>query len=751
MTNDSLASGVDVRTVSRRDFLVSLVGGLSVGFTMGSGDRALAIDPAAAVVDSQVNSYVRVATNGEVTLLFGGAEMGQGSMSGLAQILAEELMVDWNQITVEQAPASKISYLTGGSGAIKGRYTPLRTAGAAARELLVAAAMLATGDTTRASYAVKSGAVTYTAPDGKSMLWGYGDLAVAAAGPAAQALLPNSIPLTDPANFRIIGQSVARVDIPLKVNGSAKYGIDVWSPDMVFGVIKHCPTIGGVLAKTPTKPASAIAVVPVKASDNRGAVVAGTYNAVAVIADNTWKAKKIAKSLSVAWSLPASTANVDSASLATQAKALMATGTALVADTSLPTATSAEIKTQVSAALTASAKKVGGTFSVPYLAHATMEVLNCTAKVTFNGATPVSCEVWAPNQAANSVVATATAITGLPATAITVHTTFLGGGLGRKIEQDYISQTIQVAMVVQRPVKLTWMREEDFGHDNYRPMALVQADAGLDSANKVAAWSYRTVTPSITAQRGRLAAGTVDSQAVEGAVRLPYNLGTKLVEWVPFLDAGIPVGYWRSVGCSINTFVSESMIDLLAKAAGQDPFTFRYGTMTDARGVAVLAAADQASQWRKTLVKGHAWGVAISQAFNTWVCEVFEISAPTSTSIRVHRVTCVVDCGQVINPNSVTAQMEGGIIHGINAAMWGQITFTQGIAAQTNFNKNRMMRMNEAPQIDVQIIKSTLPPTGTGEPGVPPVAPAIANAYAALTGKRLTALPFFPGATMGGL
>jgi isoquinoline 1-oxidoreductase beta subunit len=543
---------------------------------------------------------------------------------------------------------------------------------------------------------------------------------------------------------------VQRVDIPLKVNGSAKYGIDVWFPNMVFAAIRHCPTIGGVLNGTPAKPYGAIAVVPCKASDNRGAVTAGSYNAVAVVADNTWKARNLARSLRVNWTLPAVTTNVDSAGILAQAQQQLTSGTPLVAEPSNPTPAAADIEGQVAAAMSSAAQSASGVFSFPYLAHATMEPLACAVNVTFSGATPVSCEVWAPSQAASWVVGTAAGITGLPASSIIVHTTFAGGGLGRKIEQDFVSQAIQVAMAVKVPVKLTWMREEDFGHDNYRPCALVQASAGLDAANNIQAWSYRNVSQAILGQRGWLPPGAVDSQAVEGAVGLPYNLGTHVVEWVP-LNVGIPVGFWRSVGSSINAFAVESMVDTLARLAGVDPFAFRYHILTNMRARAVLQAADTLSSWRKSLPAGHAWGVALAESFGTVVAEVVEISQPTSTTLRVHRVACVVDCGQVINPDSVEAQMQSGIIHGMNAALWGQITFLAGVAQQTNFNKNKMMRMGEAPTITVQIMPSTNAPTGTGEPAVPPIAPAIANAYFALSGKRQYSLPFFPGATMGDL
>ena len=400
---------------------------------------------------------------------------------------------------------------------------------------------------------------------------------------------------------------------------------------------------------------------------------------------------------------------------------------------------------------------VDATYTVPHLAHATMEVLNCSVRLTYDSTktTVIKCEIWTPTQAANWVAGTAAALinaaqgTPIAASNVIVNTTYLGGGLGRKIEQDYVSQAIQVALAVKQPVKLTWTREEDMGHDNYRPMAAVRVQAAL-SGSAITAWSVRNVSGAILGQRGWMAPGSVDGQAVEGAVNLPYNLGTFLTEWVP-LPAGIPIGFWRSVGSSINTFAVECTIDELAQKANMDPFAFRYNLISDARRLAVLQAADNMSLWRKSLPAGHFWGVAMAEWNGTIVCEVAEISQPTTTSLRVHRVACAVDCGQVINPNQAEAQMQGGIVHGLNAAMWGQITFTAGKANQKNFNNYRMIRIGEMPQITVQLVSSNNPPSGLGEPAVPPIAPALANAYSRLKGSRVRTLPFFPGAVMGGL
>lgn len=744
-----LATALGERRIDRRGFLTFAARGLAVAFTMPLAGRVAMVSAATPPTSEQLaDAYVYIGNDGRITLYFGGAEMGQGAMSGLAQILAEELMVDWNQVTVRQALVDPVvTYFTGGSSAVSGRYARLRTAGAAAREMLIAAAMQAKGDANRDNYAAASAVVTH-APSGTK--WPYASLADAAAVLPA----PSDLRLTKPEAFRLIGKPVPRVDIPAKVDGSAKFGIDVWSPTMVFAAIKHCPTFGGTLASAPAKPAGAIAVVPCKATETRGSVAAGTVNAVAVVASNTWLAMRLAKSLAVGWKLPATTTNVDSAGILATAQQLMANGPALVAEPAPPAGYTPATYAPVIEPTVASAMgtpTVNATYTLPYLAHATMEVLNCTVDIRWSGATPVSCEIWAPTQGASSVQANAAALTGLPASQITVHTTFLGGGLGRKFEQDYVCQAIQVAIAVKRPVKLTWSREEDFAHDQYRPFALVNVKARL-SSGRIAAWSCRNVSQAILGQRGWLAPGAVDSQAVEGAVRLPYDLPTRLVEWVP-LPAGIPVGFWRSVGSSINAFAVESMMDELALAAGADPFAFRHDHLANSPRVsAVLWAADiMSSSWRKALPAGHAWGVAIAESFGTVVCEVVEISQPSSTSIRVHRVDCVIDCGTVINPDSVAAQMQGAIVHAISATLWGQSTFTAGKANQQNFNRYRVMRLSEMPAVNVQIVKSANPPSGVGEPGVPPLAPAIANAYARLTGRRIRALPFFPGATMGGL
>jgi len=347
------------------------------------------------------------------------------------------------------------------------------------------------------------------------------------------------------------------------------------------------------------------------------------------------------------------------------------------------------------------------TYSFPYLAHACMEVLNCTVNLT-----STSCQIWAPTQVASWVQSTAQALTGLPLTSITVYTTLLGGGLGRKLELDFITQAIQVAMAINKPVKLTWPREEDFGNDMYRPMAVSRVIGGIDSSNNIAAWENRIVTPSILAQRGWISAGAEDGQATEGATGLPYAMTSRLVEFGAH-PSPVPIGFWRSVGLSFNAFVVESFIDEIAHSLNLDPYAYRRTLLANnPRFLAVLDAAATLGGWSSTLPTGHARGIAIAETFGTVVAEVVEISNATTTSVKVLSVACAIDCGRVINPDSVKAQMEGGIVHGLGAALWGHVTFSNGTASVRNFDNYRLVRMADMPQVTVQILNNTNAPTG---------------------------------------
>lgn len=715
--NISPAVGQAPGQMERRDFMISTVGGFLLGFFIDGSNRATLAQGIPAT-QTAVNGYIIVNADETVTIMFGGCELGQGSMTALAQMAAEDLMVDWSAVRVAQAPPSAISYLTAGSSAVLRRWQTLRTAGATARDLLIAAAANYWNCAVSDCFAQSGKVMRKSTP----AVLTYGFLSDKMTG----ITLSGTPLLVDNSAFRIIGKPIQRVDIPSKVNGSAKFGIDIWFPNMVFAVIKHGP-IGAVLAKTPVKPSAAIALVPVTASDNRGAVAKGSQNAVAVVSTNTWQAMQLASNLQLSWNTTG-VSSVDSSAYLTLAQNLVTTGTGNVAETvgSAP------------AALASAATKFDFTYTFPYLAHATLEPLNCT--VLYTGKT---CEVWAPTQAASLALATVAAVTNLPTSAITIHTTFLGGGLGRKIEQDFISQAVQTAMALPNtPVKLTWPRGEDFGHDNYRPMAVIRMQAGLDSAGNVASYIARNVSPSILGQRGRTG---LDTQATEGLTGLRYNFAARFVDQVA-LPSGVPVGFWRSVGHSFNCFAVESLIDEIAVATGRDPLALRQQLcMTDPRATALLQSADTASAWRHSLPAGHAWGIAMSDAFGTLACQVVEVSAATATSLTVNRVALVVDCGFVVNPNQMEAQMQGGIVHGLGAALWGNITFKNGAASVNNFSRYRMVRRAEMPQVTVTMLNSsTAPLGGGGEPGVPAIAPAVAAAYYRLTKTRMRTLPFFP-------
>ena len=545
-----------------------------------------------------------------------------------------------------------------------------------------------------------------------------------------------------------------RQDIPSKCDGSAKYGLDVQVPDMVYAVIKHSPSFGGTLVSTPGTPQGMLAVVPTKviAGTGRGTEVTGAVNAVAVVGPNTWDTWQAARQLHVSWTLPSNAAKLNSAQFIADAQSLAVSAPAYVAGGANPPGTLYTVEGSagpVANALSSSAKVVDATYTLPYVAHACLEVLNCTV----NFVRGVSLEIWAPTQSAKSALQLAMTITGLAANQITVHTMYLGGGLGRKAEVDFISQAIQVAMAIGKPVKLMWPREEDFTRDQYRPMALIHGKAGLDAGGNITGWSYRNISPSILGQRGVPLGPTGDSQGSEGSNALPYNFGSRVVEWVSH-PSPIPVGFWRSVGASLNTFAVESLIDELAAAAGQDPYIFRRSKLTNPRWIAVLDAAASLGNWTSAPPAGHARGIAMGTAFNSIVAQVVEVSNSTATGIRVNRVSIAIDCYVGVNPGQIEAQMQGGMVHGLNAALYGQQTFVNGAAQARNFNKSRMILLGEMPQVGVTIIPNpvaadrTVNIGGAGELGVPTLAPALANAYAKLTGKRQRSLPFFPGATM---
>jgi isoquinoline 1-oxidoreductase subunit beta len=629
-------------SMGRRQFLgTTAAGGMTLGFSLAG---LLPMGAAQAASATQVNTWLNIGSDNSITLTIGASEMGQGSFPGLGQVLAEDLMVDFTRIKLVQGgPVYKVSPApigsainTVGSGVTRNNFWKLRDAGASARETLVLAAMNRLGDGSRSNFTVSNGVITHSS--GQKLT--YGDVAADAAllSPVLGAAL-----VAD-ADLKVIGQSLPRPDIPLKVDGSAKYGLDARVPGMVFAVIKHCPTFGGTLAVTPSRPSGAIAVIPVavSAGTGRGADMAGNVNAVAVVATTTWDAMQAAKQLSPKWNLPANAATWNTDQFFADAQLLADTAPAFVAGAANAPGTRYTVESagDPATALTwPGVKTIDATYKLPYVAHACMEVLSCTVDYVPG----VRCTIYAPTQSANGALALVVLLTGLTAAQITFNTTFLGGGLGRKAEQDFIGQAVQVAMALQRPVQLVWPREEDFSHDQYRPMALVKGRAGVDVNGNVVGWTYRNVSPSILGQRGAVLGTKGDSQGYEAAQDLPYNFGSRLVEWVSHTSP-IPVGFWRSVGASINTFAVESMIDELAAAAGQDPLQFRRARLTNTRWLAVLEAAAALGNWTTPPAKGTARGLAIGTAFNTIAAAVVEVSGTGPTSFTVKKVSVALDC-----------------------------------------------------------------------------------------------------------
>lgn len=739
---------IESPVIDRRAFL-GAGSGLTLAFFLPTGRADAATTTAA------VNSWLSVGSDNSVSLTIGAADMGQGSVAGLAQILCEDLMVDPGRVRIVAGAPSLAnpapvgcSIATVGSSVTRSNYWRMRDAGAAAREMLVSAAMAQIGDANRANYAVKNGVVTH-APSGATRTYGQ----VAAA--AAKLPVPTNAPLVPDSQFTCIGKTFPRPDIPFKVDGSAVYGLDIRLPGMLYAVIKHGPAFGATLAGTPAVPAGMVAVVPTKvvAGTGRGTEVTGAVNAVAVVGSNTWDAWQAAKQLSASWKMPANASALNSSQFLADAKTLMASAPPYVAGGANPPGTLYTVErssADANAAIARAPQVVDATYSLPYVAHACMEVLNCTVDYVAG----TKCVIWAPTQMAKSVLGLANTLTGLPVEKITVHTTYLGGGLGRKAELDFISQAIQVGMKLGKPVKLMWPREEDFTRDQYRPMALVHVRAGIDASGYVGGWTYRNVSPSLLGQRGLVLGPTGDSQGWEASQALPYDFGARLTEWVSH-PSPVPVGFWRSVGASINTFCVESMIDELAKAAGQDPYQFRRARLTDPRWIAVLEAAANAAGWSSAPPAGTARGIAIGEAFDSIVAQVVEVSKNASTgALKVGKVTVAIDCYRPVSPGQIQAQITGGVVHAMNATLYGRQTFANGAAQSKNFDHNRMVRLQEAPSVKVVILPApaaadrNVPIGGVGELGVPTFAPALANAWARLTGTRVRTLPFYPGATM---
>lgn len=702
--------------IGRRGFLTTGVaagGGLLIGLGRTTKARA-------ATASATVNVFVVIAADNTVTIITPGGEMGQGINGGLAQVLAEELPLDWTTLSTTPAPfgnqygrgATK-SQITGGSFNMRGWFPLMLQAGATARELLLAAARQ-THPSSPQPFKAANGVVVDA--NGATVAT-FGSLAPMA---ATMTLAGPSPTLSSPSTYKVIGKAMPRPDVRLKVDGSAIFGLDVRLPGMVYAAVRNSPTIGGTVKSAPASSGSSTVV-------NLG-------NAVVVTGANTWAAIQAASSINVSWTQPAAAALAlaDSASLAKAASALLTGATAAVAETS----------GDVAGALAIASQKLDLTYTLPFLAHGCMEVLNCTVSITKSATGAINgCQMWCPTQAPDWCAATAAKLTGLPLSAITVTTTYMGGGLGRKIEQDYVAQAVATAMAVNKPVKLTWSREEDFGHDWYRPMALGRVQIGLDKGGNITAWANRIVAPSLTRSHGGVPKNGIDGIAIGAATGLPYAFGSRLVEYAE-LPNSVPIGYWRSVGESLSCFMVESAIDEAARAVGVDPYKYRRTLLAaNAPALAVLDAAAKLAGWATPPAAGHARGIAFSPGFGSLCAVVAELALTPAGAVQVVSFNCAVDCGLAVNPDQVVRQIEGGLLQGLNAALWQQVTFNHGAASARNFDNYPMGRMAGCPAINVVIVNQGSALGGVGEVGVPGAAPALANAYAALTGTRKRSLP----------
>ncbi|MBI2071795.1 MAG: xanthine dehydrogenase family protein molybdopterin-binding subunit [Gemmatimonadetes bacterium] len=705
--------------ISRREFLqnASVAGaGLVIGFHLPPGWRNAVASPASrAAPAASLNAWLRIGTDESVLVLVDRSEMGQGVATSLPMLLAEELEADWSKIRIEFAPADK-AYInplfgmqgTGGSTSVRAAWMPLRQAGAAAREMLITAAAQ-TWNVPPSECRAERGVVIH-GPSNRRLTFGQ------LAERAAALPVPQDVPLKDPKGWKIIGTRVRRLDTAPKVDGTAQFGMDVKVPGMLVAVIARSPVFGGKVVRFDATQAKAVpgvrAVVQVSAG-------------IAVVADGYWPAKQGRDALNVTWE-EGPTAAVSSATISQ-----------LFARRGEEAGAVARHDGDPDAGMSGAASTLGATYELPFLAHATMEPMNCTAHVRAD-----SVDIWVPTQFQTGAQQMGAGIGGVPSERVQVHTTYLGGGFGRRFELDFIQEALEVSKAVSAPVKVIWSREDDTQHAQYRPASYHRLRAGLGPAGQPVAWTHRIVAPSIMA---RVFPDTVkdglDGEAVEGGVAMPYDVPNVHVDY-QLTDTGIPVGFWRSVNNSFNAFVVESFIDELSHAAKKDPYQYRRDLLAKApRHLAALNLAASRAGWGTPLPAGRARGIAVYKSFESFVAQVAEVSVARDGTARVHRVVCAVDCGPVVNPGIVEAQMQSGIVYGLTAALWGEITIDRGRVRQSNFHDYRMLRMSEMPVIEVHIVPSTDAQGGVGEPGTPPIAPAVCNALFALTGKRIRTLP----------
>ncbi len=712
MNDGATQSGLSRRTLLK----ASLAGG--GGLLLSLQLPGLAAHAAAPPADFVPNAFIRIAPSGQVTLTMPYVEMGQGTYTSIPMLIAEELEVGLGQVALEHAPPDEKRYgnpilggvqATGGSTTIRAVWQPLRQAGATARIMLVAAAAKR-WNVGPASCRAEKGVVVHTA-SGRRL--GYGALVEA----AAALPVPENVALKRPEDFKLIGTPAKRLDTPAKVNGSAVFGIDARPAGVKIATLAQSPVFGGRLKSVDDSKAKAVRGVRqiVKLDD-----------AVAVVADHMGAATKGLAALVIAWD------DGPHAALSTED---IARDYAAALDN--PGAV-AESRGDVDGAMATAVTKVSAQYQVPFLAHAALEPMNCTVHVRKD-----ACEIWVGNQVLARAQATAAQVTGLPLDKITVHNHLIGGGFGRRLEIDGVTRAVQIAKQVDGPVKVVWTREEDIQHDMYRPFFSDTFAAGLDDKGFPVAWRHRFAGSSILARWLPPAFSKgIDPETIDGAVHLVYALPNFHVEYIRKEPPGIPTAFWRSVGPSHSVFVVESFMDELAAAAKQDPVAYRRALLDNApRARAVLDLAAEKAGWGTPLPKGVGRGVSLQFVFGSYMAQIAEVEVAKDGSVRVKRVVCAVDCGSVINPDTIEAQVQGAVIFGVSAVLHGEVTLKNGRVEQSNFDNYKVVRMNEAPMIEVHIVKNNESPGGMGEPGTSAIGPAVTNAIFAATGKRLRKLP----------
>lgn len=706
---------------SRRGFLLGATGtaaALVVGF------RPVSAPLAAGHAKMVHNPFVKITPDNVVTVVAKHFEMGQGTTTGLPTLVAEELDADWDQVAVEWAPADSKVYNnlhwgeaqgTGGSSAIANSFMQYRQAGAAARDILVRAAAGA-WKVPASEVRAEKGRLLHDA-SGKSA--SFGEMVQHASGLQAAA----EPVLKDPSQFTLIGKRIPRKDTAAKINGEAIFAMDVRLPEMVTAVLQRPPKFGGKVASFDATEAMKVrGVVDVKSIES----------AVVVYASNTWAAIKGRDALSIEWD--------ESAAETRGSEEIFAEYEALAKQPGAVARQDGDVGT----ALTQASKKVSGTFRFPYLAHAPMEPLNCVIRVEGE-----SAEVWTGSQFPTMEQGVTATILGLKPEQVKIHTVYAGGSFGRRAtpNADYVGEAAMAAKAIDGrvPVHLVWTREDDIKGGFYRPLNLHHVEAGIDEEGQPSAWHQRIVGQSILAGtpfEGFLVKDGIDATSVEGAQNLGYDVPNITVD-LHSPKVGVPVLWWRAVGHTHTGYSTEVVIDMLAEAAGQDPVAYRLKQMKNhPRHTGVLKLAAEKANWDGDLPEGWARGVAVHESFNSYVAEVAEVAVEEDGSIKVKRIVCAVDCGLVINPDVVVAQMESGIVYGLGTAIRNSITLDAGEVEQDNFPVYDPLRISEMPEIEVHIVNSTEAPTGVGEPGTPPVAPAVANAIYAAMGKRIFTLPF---------